>query len=109
MELHSLVKAEHALSQHNHWISAVHRNHKSVLRFLRCILLLYYISLISFRTRLGGTNPSGCDQPESGEDVIFEYKTSTTTSYTQIYKLAYNGERIEFLDFGLQICLEHVL
>ncbi|XP_062500990.1 reelin-like [Corticium candelabrum] len=47
-------------------------------------------STISFRIRLGGTNPSGCEQPDNGEDVIFEYKTNVMP-YTEITNLAYNS------------------
>ena len=106
VELHSLVKAGHALSQHNRWISAVHRNIYSQISFTFLALYItvvpYYISTISFRIRLGGTNPSGCEQPDNGEDVIFEYKTNVMP-YTEITNLAYNSKLTKFICFIIYV------
>ena len=47
-------------------------------------------SFLSFRIRIGGG--SGCDEAESGEDVVLEYKGPYPwSSSVELKRMAYNG------------------
>ena len=49
------------------------------------------IRTLSFKIRIGGGG--GCDGAESGEDVVVEYQLVRYSSFTELRKMAYNGNK----------------
>lgn len=54
-------------------------------------LLSCVSSSVSFRLQIGG---GSCESADSGEDVVLEYRTSGTTSFTQLKVFPYDGQSL---------------
>ena len=58
-----------------------------------CIVVLVCFRYMTFRVQIGEIFGSACEQAESGEGIVIEYKAMGTTLYTQIAELAHNGKQ----------------